>query len=67
MIYFFNSTNKKDKIKHPILISTKGGINKAYALAVINFVKHSMIGSPKLIQSSHFYSLLCNTYKFYYL
>ncbi|WP_291630155.1 hypothetical protein [Clostridium sp.] len=50
MIYFFNSTNKKDKIKHPILISTNGGINKAYALAVINFVKHSMIGSPKLIQ-----------------
>ena len=50
MIYFVKSTNKKDKIKHPILISTKSGINKAYALAVINFVKHSMIGSPKLIQ-----------------
>ena len=50
MIYFFNSTNKKDTIHHPILISTKSGINKAHSLTVINFVKHSMIGSPKLIQ-----------------
>ena len=49
MIYFFNSTNKKDKIKHPIVISTNGGSNKAFALAVIHFVKHSMYGSPKLI------------------
>lgn len=49
MIYFFNSTNKKDKIEHPILISTNGGTNKAYALAVFNFAKHNMIGSPKLI------------------
>ena len=50
MIYFFNSTNKKDKIKHPIVISTNGGSNKAFALAVINFAKHSMIGSPNLIK-----------------
>lgn len=50
MIYLFNSTNKKDKIKHPILISTNGGSNKAYALAVIHFAKHSMFGSPKFIQ-----------------
>ena len=49
MIYFFNSTNKKDKIKHPIVISTNGGSNKAYALAVIHFAKYSMYGSPKLI------------------
>lgn len=49
MIYFFNSTNKKDKINHPIVISTNGGANKAYALAVFNFVKHNMLGSPKLI------------------
>ena len=50
MIYFFNSTNKKDKIKHPIVISTNSGINKAYALAIINFAKNSMIGSPKLMK-----------------
>ena len=50
MIYFFNSTNKKDKIKHPILISTNGGSNKAYALAVIHFAKYSMFGSPNLIK-----------------
>ena len=31
MIYLFNSTNKKDKVKHPILISTNGGSNKAFA------------------------------------
>ena len=49
MIYFFNSTNKKDKIIHTISISTNGGANKAYALAVFNFVKHNMIGSAKLI------------------
>ena len=49
MIYFFNSTNKKDKIKSPILVSTNGGANKAYALAVFNFAKHNMLGSPKLI------------------
>ena len=49
MIYFFKLTNKKDKIKHPILISTNGGSNKAFALAVIHFAKHSMYGSPKLI------------------
>lgn len=50
MIYFFSSTNKKDKIKHPIVISTNGGSNKAYALAVIHFAKYSMYGSPNLIE-----------------
>ena len=50
MIYFFNSTNKRDKIKHPIVISTNGGSNKAFALAVIHFAKHSMFGSPKFIK-----------------
>ena len=50
MIYFFNSTNEKDKVKSPILVSTNGGANKAYALAVFNFAKHNMLGSPKLIK-----------------
>lgn len=49
MIYFFNSTSKRDKIKNPILVSTNGGANKAYSLAVFNFAKNNMFGSPKLI------------------
>lgn len=49
MIYFFNSTSKRDKVKSPILVSTNGGSNKAYALAVFNFAKHNMFGSPKFI------------------
>ena len=49
MNYFFSSKKKKDKVEHPIVISTNGGSNKAFALAVIHFAKHSMYGSPKLI------------------
>lgn len=49
MIYFFNSTNKKDKIKHPILISTNGSERRAYILAVFNFRKNNMYGSPKRV------------------
>lgn len=49
MIYFYSSSNKKDKLKHPVTIVTNGGENKAYALAYFNFRKHNMIGSPKLI------------------
>ena len=49
MIHFFNSTNIIVMVKHPILISTNGGSTKAFALAVIHFAKHSMYGSPKLI------------------
>lgn len=49
MIYFFNSTRKADKLSHPITISTNGGERRAYALAVINFVKHGLKGSPKLL------------------
>ncbi len=50
MLYFFNSTNKQDKLKNPVTISTNGGETKAFALALINFTKHAMIGSPKLIK-----------------
>ena len=49
MISFFNSTNKKDKIKHPILISTNGSERRAYMLAVFNFRKNNMYGSPKRV------------------
>ena len=49
MIYFYESTNKRDKLIHPLTISTTSE-RKAYALAVINFLKNHMIGSPKRIE-----------------
>ena len=48
MIYFYESSNKKDKLIHPLTISTNNE-RRAYALAVLNFAKHKMIGSPKRI------------------
>ena len=49
MIYFFNSSRKDDKLIHPLTVSTNGGQRRAYALAVINFAKNGLKGSPKLI------------------
>lgn len=49
MIYFYSSTNKRDKLTHPLTISSTSE-KRAYALAVINFAKHNMIGSPKRIE-----------------
>lgn len=49
MIYFYESTNKKDKLEHPLTISTTSE-RRAYALAVLNFAKHNMVGSPKRIE-----------------
>ena len=49
MIYFYNSSRKSDKLSHPITISTNGGERRAYALAVINFAKNRLKGSPKLV------------------
>ena len=48
MIYFYNSTNKRDKVKNPITIVTTSE-RRAFAMALINFRKHNYIGSPKLI------------------
>lgn len=48
MIYFYESSNKKDKLTHPLTVSTTSE-RKAYALAVINFRKNNMFGSPKRI------------------
>ena len=48
MIYFYESTSKKDKLVHPLTIITSGE-HRAYALAVLNFAKHNMLGSPKRI------------------
>ena len=49
MIYFYESTNKRDKLTHPLTISTTNE-KRAYALAVLNFAKNRMIGSPKRIE-----------------
>ena len=49
MIYFYGSTNKRDKLNHPLTISTTSE-RRAYALAVLNFAKNGMIGSPKRIE-----------------
>lgn len=49
MIYFYNSSNKKDKLVHPLTISTNKGGKYALWLATLSFRKHNMIGSPKLI------------------
>jgi len=48
MIYFYGSTNKRDKLVHPLTISSTNE-RRAYALAVLNFAKHGMAGSPKRI------------------
>lgn len=49
MIYFYESSNKRDKLTHPLTISTNSE-RRAYALAVLNFTKNHFKGSPKLIQ-----------------
>ena len=49
MMYFYESTNKRDKLTHPLTISTTNE-KRAYALAVLNFAKHNMVGSPKIIE-----------------
>ncbi len=48
MIYFYESSNKKDKLTHPLTVSTTSE-RKAYALAILNFKKHNMCGTPKRI------------------
>lgn len=48
MIYFYSSTNKRDKLIHPLTISSTSE-RRAYALAVLNFAKHNMVGNPKRI------------------
>ena len=45
MLYFFNSTNKSDRMKHPLTVSTSS-IKRAYALAIINFRNNNYKGSP---------------------
>lgn len=48
MIYFFKSSRKDDKLIHPITICAKTE-RKAFGLAVLNFKKNYLKGTPKLI------------------
>ena len=48
MIYFFNSTRKADKLSHPVTICASNE-KRAFALALVNFLKNGLKGSPKLI------------------
>ena len=48
MIYFFKSSRKDDKLVHPVTICASNE-KRAFALALINFVKNGLKGSPKLI------------------
>ena len=48
MIYFFKSSRKSDKLIHPLTISTTSE-RRAFALAVINFTKNGLKGSPRLV------------------
>lgn len=48
MIYFFKSSRKDDKLSHPVTICASNE-RRAFALALINFVKNGYKGSPKLL------------------
>lgn len=48
MIYFYESSRKDDKLHHPVTICTSNE-SRAFALAVLNFAKNGLKGSPKLI------------------
>lgn len=48
MIYFFKSSRKSDRLVHPITICACNE-KRAFALALINFLKNGYKGSPKLI------------------
>lgn len=48
MIYFFKSSRKSDKLSHPITICANSE-KRAFALALVNFLKNGYKGSPKLI------------------
>lgn len=48
MIYFYNSSRKSDKLSHPVTVCAKNE-RRAYALAVINFTKNGLKGSPRLV------------------
>ena len=48
MIYFFRSSRKSDKLSHPVTVCANNE-RRAFALALINFKKNGLLGSPKLV------------------
>ena len=48
MIYFFKSSRKDDKLKHPVTVCTYSK-RRAFAMALINFKKNGLKGSPEFI------------------
>ena len=48
MIYFYKSSRKSDRLVHPLTICANNE-RRAFALAVLNFVKNGLKGTPKLI------------------
>jgi hypothetical protein len=48
MIYFFKSSRKSDKLSHPVTVCAANE-RRAIALAIINFKKNGLIGSPKIV------------------
>ena len=49
MIYFFSSSRKSDKLSHPLTICSSNQ-HRAVALAIVNFKKNNLKGTPKLIE-----------------
>ena len=48
MIYFFKSSRKSDKLSHPVTVCASNE-RRAFALALINFKKNGLLGSPKIV------------------
>ena len=48
MIYFFKSSRKSDRLHHPVTICA-GNERRAFALALLNFKKNGLLGSPKIV------------------
>ena len=48
MIYFYKSSRKDDKLVHPITVCAQTE-RRAFSLALINFKKHHLKGTPNLI------------------
>lgn len=48
MIYFFKSSRKSDKLSHLVTVCAANE-RRAFALALLNFKKNGLTGSPKLV------------------
>ena len=48
MIYFFKSSRKSDRLYHPVTVCAANE-RRAFALALLNFKKNGLLGSPKIV------------------